>query len=258
MFKLAQKDVSSSISVCEIKQLCVAYDDSVVLDKVSFSIPQQSLCAIVGPNGAGKSTLIKALLGLLPKTVGVIKIFGQSINDVRHRIAYVPQLTTVDWDFPATVYDVVMMGRYRHLGWFCRPSSNDHAFVRDALQSVGMSDYHNQPIANLSGGQKQRIFLARALAQQADFYVLDEPFVGIDAPTEKIIIALLRDLQKQGKTILVVHHDLYTLRSYFDWLILLNKTVIKSGSVVDVFCDELVQKTYKVPFVTVCKPEREQ
>jgi manganese/zinc/iron transport system ATP- binding protein len=251
MFKPSQKDLSSSVDACKIEQLCVAYDDHVVLDEVSFSIPEYSLCAIVGPNGAGKSTLIKTILGLLPTTIGEIKIFNQSIDDVRGRIAYVPQLAMVDWDFPATVYDVIMMGRYRHLGWLSRPSQHDHKVVCEALQSVMMKDYQDRPIGNLSGGQKQRVFLARALAQQADLYVLDEPFVGIDAPTEKIIINLLKDLQQQGKTIIVVHHDLYTVRSYFDSVVLLNKTVIKSGLVADVFCDEYVQQTYRVPFVQV-------
>lgn len=251
MFKPEQNDLSPSIDVCKIEQLSVAYGDQVVLDNVSFAVAQQSLCAIIGPNGAGKSTLIKAFLGLLPTESGVIKLFHQSIDEVRHRIAYVPQLTTVDWDFPATVYDVVMMGRYRHLGWFSRPSSNDHKIVCNALQSVGMQDYYDRSIANLSGGQKQRVFLARALAQQADLYVLDEPFVGIDAPTEKIIINLLKNLQQQGKTIIVVHHDLYTVRSYFDSVVLLNKTVIKSGLVADVFCDEHVQQTYRVPLIKV-------
>jgi manganese/zinc/iron transport system ATP- binding protein len=190
----------------ELHDLTVSYAKKPVLYGVDVQVPQGALVGIIGPNGAGKSTMIRAIMGLLPLSSGWVQIFGESFEKARHRVGYVPQREQVDWDFPVNVMDVVMMGRYGRLGWLKRPTREDRRIAEESLEKVGMLPFRNRQIANLSGGQQQRVFLARALAQQSDLYLMDEPFAGVDATTERAIIALLRDLKEQGKTILVVHH----------------------------------------------------
>jgi manganese/zinc/iron transport system ATP- binding protein len=228
----------------EIHDLTVAYDRRPVLWDIDFSIPEGNLVGIVGPNGAGKSTLIKAALGLVPLASGWVKIYGQPYADQRKLIGYVPQRESVDWDFPTDALDVVLMGRYGHLGWFRRPSKADREKAMDCLHKVGMADYARRQISQLSGGQQQRVFLARALAQDASLYFMDEPFAGVDAATEKAIVLLLNELKGQDKTVLVVHHDLQTVREYFDWVLMLNMRQIAVGPTEQVFTTENLQKTY--------------
>ncbi|MBO8177413.1 metal ABC transporter ATP-binding protein [Aeribacillus pallidus] len=228
----------------EVKQLTVAYHKKPVLIDVTFSVPSGKLIGIIGPNGAGKSTLIKAVLGLIPRASGEITIFGEKYSPKKKKVGYVPQRGSVDWDFPTNALDVVLMGRYGHIGWFRRPSKEDIEIAMECLRRVGMDGYADRQISQLSGGQQQRVFLARALAQNAEVYFMDEPFVGVDAATEKAIIQILNDLKAKGKTVLVVHHDLQTVKEYFDWVLLLNKKVIAQGPTEDVFTIENLQQTY--------------
>lgn len=227
-----------------IHNMTVAYHKKPVLEKVSLTIPEGKLIGIVGPNGAGKSTLIKAALGLIPSLSGEVKIYGKPYKEQRKLVGYVPQRESVDWDFPTNALDVVTMGRYGHLGWFRRPGSKEKQIAMACLEKVGMADFAERQISQLSGGQQQRIFLARALAQDASLYFMDEPFVGVDAATEKAIITLLGELRKQGKTVLVVHHDLSTVKEYFDWVILLNVGIVDIGPTEEVFTKEKLQQTY--------------
>jgi len=235
---------SDPVAPLEIHDVTVAYHRKPVLWGVDLVIPAGQLIGIVGPNGAGKSTLIKACMGLLPMQSGWVKIFGLPFSKVASRVGYVPQRESVDWDFPVNVMDVVLMGRYGRLGLLRRPSKTDRELARSCLEKVHLLPYANRQIANLSGGQQQRVFLARALAQEADLYFMDEPFAGVDAATESAIITVLRELRDRGKTILVVHHDLPTARQYFDQLLLLNMNVIAFGKTEEVFTAELLQKTY--------------
>ncbi|MCC5025149.1 MAG: metal ABC transporter ATP-binding protein [Candidatus Synoicihabitans palmerolidicus] len=228
----------------EIHDLTVAYHKKPVLWGVDLEVPAGQLIGIIGPNGAGKSTLIKACMGLLPMQSGWVKVFGQSLKEVPTRVGYVPQRESVDWDFPVNVMDVVLMGRYGRLGLFRRPSKVDRNVARDCLDRVKMLPYANRQISNLSGGQQQRVFLARALAQQADLYFMDEPFAGVDAATEAAIVTVLRELRNQGKTLIVVHHDLPTAKQYFDSLLLLNMNVVAFGPTAEVFTAEQLQRTY--------------
>jgi manganese/zinc/iron transport system ATP- binding protein len=227
-----------------VDNLTVAYHKKPVLQNVSFSIPEGKLIGIIGPNGAGKSTLIKTILGLIPKASGHISIYDKPYEKQRSLVGYVPQRGSVDWDFPTNVLDVVLMGRYRHIGWLKYPSKKDKQFAMDCLDKVGMSAFAGRQISQLSGGQQQRVFLARALAQDAKVYFMDEPFVGVDAATEKAIITLLDELKKQGKTVLVVHHDLQTVQEYFDWVFLLNMRKIAIGPTEEVFTFDNLQTTY--------------
>jgi len=228
----------------EIHDLTAGYYKKPVLWGIDLKVPKGKLVGVVGPNGAGKSTLIKAIMGLVPPSSGWVKIFGKTYNENRRRVGYVPQRESVDWDFPVTVMDVVMMGRYGHVGWFKRPKKADREIARDCLDKVKMLPFAKRQISNLSGGQQQRVFLARALAQESDIYFMDEPFAGVDAATETAIIALLHELREKGKTLLVVHHDLPTARNYFDQLLLLNMRVVAYGETEKVFTYELLQKTY--------------
>lgn len=227
-----------------IQNMTVAYHKKPVLEQVSLTIPEGKLIGIVGPNGAGKSTLIKAALGLIPSLSGEVKIYGKPYKEQRHLVGYVPQRESVDWDFPTNALDVVTMGRYGHLGWFRRPGNKEKQIAMSCLEKVGMADFADRQISQLSGGQQQRIFLARALAQDASLYFMDEPFVGVDAATEKAIITLLGELKKQGKTVLVVHHDLSTVKEYFDWVILLNVGIVDIGPTNEVFTKDKLQQTY--------------
>lgn len=228
----------------EVHDLTLAYQKKPVLWGIDLQVPPGQLVGIVGPNGAGKSTLIKAVMGLLPLSSGWVKVFGKPAKENLRRVGYVPQKESVDWDFPVSVMDVVLMGRYGHLGMLKRLRSEDYDIARDCLEKVKMLPYANRQIANLSGGQQQRVFLARALAQQSDLYLMDEPFAGVDAATEAAIITLLHELRSAGKTLLVVHHDLPTARNYFDMLILLNMRLVAFGPTEQVFTYELLQKTY--------------
>jgi manganese/zinc/iron transport system ATP- binding protein len=227
-----------------LRDLTVAYQRRPVLWDIDLEIPAGSLVAIVGPNGAGKSTLIKAALELVPRTSGEAIFFGRRLDQVRDRIAYVPQRESVDWDFPVTALDVVTMGLYRRIGWFRPVLSRHRAAAMEALAQVGMDSFARRQISQLSGGQQQRVFLARALAQNADFYLMDEPFAGVDMATEKAIVAILQKLRSEGRTAVVVHHDLHTVRQYFDHVVLLNMRVIAHGPVSEVFTEENLQKTY--------------
>lgn len=228
----------------ELHDLTVSYAKKPVLYGVDVQVPQGALVGIIGPNGAGKSTMIRAIMGLTPASSGWVQIFGESFEKNRHRVGYVPQREQVDWDFPVNVMDVVLMGRYGRRGWLRRVTKEDKKIAEESLDKVGMLPFRNRQIANLSGGQQQRVFLARALAQQSDLYLMDEPFAGVDATTERAIVTLLQDLQSQGKTILVVHHDLTTAKEYFDHLLLLNMRLVSFGKTQDVFIVEQLQKTY--------------
>ncbi|MDQ3622434.1 MAG: metal ABC transporter ATP-binding protein [Verrucomicrobiota bacterium] len=228
----------------EIHDLTVAYHKKPVLYGIDLEVPAGNLVGIVGPNGAGKSTLIKAIMGVVRPASGWIKIFGQPFGKALTRVGYVPQRESVDWDFPVNVMDVVLMGRYGHLGLIKRPTRQDREIARECLEKVHMLPYADRQIANLSGGQQQRVFLARALAQESDLYLMDEPFSGVDAATETAIVTLLQELKDRGKTILVVHHDLPTAKSYFDMLLLINMRIVAFGPTEEVFTHDLLQKTY--------------
>ena len=228
----------------EINDLTVAYRDTPVLSDVDLSIPEGKLVAVIGPNGAGKSTLIKAVLGLIPAVAGSVRIYGQPYATQRKMVGYVPQRSSVDLDFPTTALDVVMMGTYGQLGWLRRPGKRECDQAMASLQQLGMTDYAERQINQLSGGQQQRVFLARALAQDAQIYFMDEPFVGVDATTEKAIVDLLKALQKQGKTVIVVHHDLDSAPEYFDWVVLLNKRLIAAGPFSETFTSDNLRRTY--------------
>lgn len=228
----------------EIHDLTVAYREAPVLWDVDLTIPRGTLTAIIGPNGAGKSTLMKAMLNLVPTAAGTILIDGQPYNAHRRIVGYVPQRGSVDWDFPTDALDVVTMGLYGRLGWLRRPGRREREVALRCLEKVGMADFANRQISQLSGGQQQRVFLARALAQDAQIYFMDEPFVGVDATTERAIVTLLRDLRDAGKTVIVVHHDLESAPDYFDWLALLNVRLIASGPFKATFTPDNLQRTY--------------
>jgi manganese/zinc/iron transport system ATP- binding protein len=228
----------------EFHDMTVSYDRKPVLWNIDMTLPKASLIGIIGPNGAGKSTLIKAAMGLLPLSSGYVKIFDKSLDENRLRVSYVPQRESVDWDFPSCVFDVVLMGRYGHLGLLNRPSSQDKKIAETSLEKVGMLAYRDRQISQLSGGQQQRVFLARALAQEAELYFMDEPFSGVDAATESAILNILQDLSKSGKTVIVVHHDLQSAAEFFNWIVLLNMRLIASGPIEKVFTRELLQETY--------------
>lgn len=231
--------------IVNIEDLTVSYDDSPVLWDIDLNLPKGKIIAIVGPNGAGKSTLIKTMLNLIKPVTGDISFNGKPYKDIRRSVAYVPQKETVDWNFPTTVLDVVLMGRYGHIGWFKRVTKKDERIALDALDKIGILNLKDRQISELSGGQQQRTFLARALAQEADIYLMDEPFAGVDIQTEGAIVKLFKALQTMGKTIVVVHHNLDTVKAYFDWVILLNKRVVVSGDPSEVFTKENIELTYK-------------
>jgi len=231
-----------------VQNLSVSYFGNEVIKNISFSFDTGKLIGIIGPNGAGKSTLIKAILGLIPRDSGEVDICGQSVKSIRKNIAYVPQRSNIDWDFPILVRDTVLLGTYPKLGLFRRPKKADKEWAYECLEKVGMQDFSKRQIAELSGGQQQRVFLARALAQKADLFFLDEPFVGIDVASEKMIINILKTLRDEGKTVFVVHHDLTKVEDYFNELILINKELIESGPVQKVIQPELMTKAYSMDF----------
>ncbi|KZE45543.1 metal ABC transporter ATP-binding protein [Rossellomorea marisflavi] len=228
----------------KVNGLTVAYHRKPVLSDVTFELPKGVIIGILGPNGAGKTTLMKAILGLVQRSTGEVSVLGEPYSPKYNKVGYVPQRGTVDWDFPTDALDVVRMGRYRHTGWFRLPSRKDTVIALDCLKQVGMEEFAGRQISQLSGGQQQRVFLARALAQDTEVYFMDEPFAGVDAATEKSIIALLTELKDQGKTVLVVHHDLQTVTDYFDWTLLLNRRVIGCGPTEQVFTMENLRSTY--------------
>jgi len=231
-------------SILDIHDVTVAYHRKPVLWDVDLNLTTPSLVGIVGPNGAGKSTLIKAILGLVPLAGGQVRVFGQPLDVVRRRVGYVPQRESVDWDFPVSVLDVVLMGTYGRLGWFRRPGKAEREWALQCLDHVGLANLSRQQIGQLSGGQQQRAFLARALAQRADLYFMDEPMAGVDAATERVVFSLLRELREQGKTVLVVHHDLRTVPQYFEQVVLLNVRLVASGPTATTFTPDNLQKTY--------------
>ena len=240
--------MSTTEPAIQIDDLTVAYDYKPVLWDIDLVVPEGVLMAVVGPNGAGKSTLIKSILGIIKPIAGSVQVFGKSYKKQVDKVAYVPQKGSVDWDFPTVALDVVMMGTYGSLGWIKRPGAKEKKQALEALEKVGMLEFKNRQISHLSGGQQQRIFLARALVQQASIYLMDEPFQGVDATTEKAIINILKELRKQGKTLIVVHHDLQTVPEYFDWVTFLNVKGIASGPVKDIFNDDNLTKTYGINY----------
>lgn len=227
-----------------VKDLSIAYDEKPVIWHTNMTLKTGSRTAVVGPNGAGKSTLIKAIMGLIKPISGEVNIENKPLKKALKTIAYVPQKGEVNWDFPATVLDVVLMGRYVHKGWFKRTNKKDEAIAMQALRTMKMETFKNRQISELSGGQRQRVFLARAICHDADIYIMDEPLQGIDITTEKLIIDTMKSLQREGKTFLVVHHNLDTVEEYFDHVIILNKTVLSSGPIKTVWNQENINQAY--------------
>ena len=227
-----------------VSGLSFAYRDSLVLREVTLDLPQGVVMGIVGPNGAGKSTLLKAVVGLLKPTRGTVSCFGQPLPKVRRRVGYMRQASSVDWDFPTTVSDVVLMGTYGGLGWFRRPGAKERDVAAAALRRVGIPHLAHRPINQLSGGERQRTFLARLLAQQSDLLLLDEPFAGVDAASQETITNVLHGLRDAGRTVVIVHHDLATVPTLCDWTCLLNRTVMGFGPTEEVFTDEAVKQAY--------------
>lgn len=237
-------DTPPMIPAIEVHDLTVAYRESPVLWDVDLAVPPGVLMAVVGPNGAGKTTLIKSVLGLVRPVSGRVLVGGKPYSPRTRAVAYVPQRGTVDWDFPTTALDVVTMGTYGRLGWFRRPGPAERAAAGDALARVGMAGFAGRQISQLSGGQQQRVFLARALVQDSPVYLMDEPFQGVDAVTERAIVDILRELRSRGRTVVVVHHDLQTVPEYFDWVTLLNVRAIASGPVGEAFTPENLRRAY--------------
>ncbi len=228
----------------ETHNLTVSYNRRPVLWNIDFEIPTGQITGIIGPNGSGKTTLLKAIMGLIKPSSGYTKLFNKDLNEVREKISYVPQRESVDWDFPASVMDIVLMGRYKSSNLFKRIKQSDRDIAAEALEKVNMLEYSDRQISQLSGGQQQRVFIARSLAQGADLYIMDEPFVGVDAATEEAILNLLTEMKNQGKTVVVVHHDLQTAKDYFDWIVLLNTRLVATGPKEEIFNKKLLQEAY--------------
>lgn len=236
--------VAQSVPILDVHDVTVAYQYKPVLWDVDLTLQEPHLVGIIGPNGAGKSTLLKAILGLVPLASGTVSIFGKPLAKQRQLIGYVPQRESVDWDFPISVLETVLLGTYGRLGWFRRPGRAEHERARECLEQVGLADFARRQIGQLSGGQQQRVFLARALAQDAQIYFMDEPMAGVDAATERVIFDLLQTLRAKGRTVFVVHHDLRTVREYFDYVVLLNLRLVASGPTHLVFTPEKLQAAY--------------
>ena len=244
--KSGQRNLSEErICPIEIRNLSVTYRTEPALWNIDVDFPEGQMIAVVGPNGAGKSTLIKAVMGLVPITAGKVSVYGRPYSKQRSKVAYVPQRGSVDWDFPTDALDVVEMGLYGKLGWLRRPNSQTRERARECLGKVGLEDYADRQIGQLSGGQQQRVFVARALAQDPQIYLMDEPLNGVDAITEKTILSILESLRKEGKTIVMVHHDLQTVDKYFDWVVMLNRNLMAAGPIGEVFTKENLDKTYR-------------
>ncbi len=231
-------------AILELHNLSVTYQGSPALWNADFTLTQNQLVGVIGPNGSGKTTMLKSIMGLIKPGSGYVKIYGEELKEVRHRIAYVPQRGSVDWDFPINVFETVLMGRARPNKLLRRYTKEDKEIAREAIHKVKLEAFMNRQISQLSGGQQQRVFIARALAQEADLYLLDEPFAGVDMATEHAIFSLLETMRDEGKTLVVVHHDLQTVAQYFDWLILLNTRMIAAGPTQKIFTSENLHKTY--------------
>lgn len=232
------------MDLIKISDLSVSYENNIAIKDIYLNIPKNTITAIVGPNGAGKSTLLNAILGLQNYDTGNVNFEGHDILKYRKNIAYVPQKSAVNWDFSITVFDIVLMGRYPKLRIFKRPSKKDREYAMNALKEMGIEELKDRQISMLSGGQKQRVFLARAICQDVDLFILDEPFTGVDVNTEKVIVDKFRKLQKEGKTVICVHHNVETLRKYFDYVVFLNKIIVNSGYISEISLDEDILKTY--------------
>lgn len=245
MSPLPSEQASAAVPLpLKVRGMTVSYGATPAVFSADMDIAPGAMTAIIGPNGAGKSTLLKATLGIIPRLSGHVEVFGQPLDRVRARIAYVPQRASVDWDFPTRALDVVEMGLYRQLGLLGRQTRQHRSLARDCLDRVGMADFAGRQIGQLSGGQQQRVFLARALAQGADLYMLDEPFAGVDAATEKAIIDVLKSLKDEGRTILAVHHDLSTVPDYFDNVFIINRSPVAAGPVATAFTETALQSAY--------------
>lgn len=231
----------------DVENLSVSYSGKKAIQDVNFSLHSGKLIGILGPNGAGKSTLVKGMLDLVSKDSGEVKIFGQTLDQMRKEIAYIPQRADIDWDFPILVRDTVLLGTYPKIGLFRRPGKKEKEIAMESLTKVGMENFADKQIGQLSGGQQQRVFVARSLAQQADIFFMDEPFVGVDINSEEIIIDILKELRDQGKTIFVIHHDLTKVADYFDEVVLINKKLIAAGPVDEVVTPEIMEKTFEAP-----------
>ncbi|WP_130838114.1 metal ABC transporter ATP-binding protein [Lachnoclostridium sp. Marseille-P6806] len=243
---IREKDIRHSAGpVIHVEKLGVAYGDTLVFRGVTADVAPRTLTAVIGPNGAGKSTLIKAILRFIRPFEGQVTLFGEPLERVRRRIAYVPQTAAVRWNFPITAGEVVLMGRYARLGWFRRPGAADRERAEQALEEMEIADLRDRQIAQLSGGQKQRIFIARALCQDAELLIMDEPLAGVDHRSERIIMSRIRELQAEGRTILCVHHDLHTVPGYFDHVLLINRRIIAQGPTARCFTEENIALTYE-------------
>ena len=238
------KEIPIENQSIEVHDLTVVYDRKPALWDIDFQIPKGKLIGVIGPNGSGKSTLIKSIMGIVDKSSGWVRVFGTDIEEVRHKVSYVPQRESVDWDFPTNVMDVVLMGRYGRKGLFSRTTEEDKRIAKESLEQVGMYEFKNRQIAQLSGGQQQRVFMARALAEQAELYLMDEPFAGVDAATENSIFEVFQKVRDSGKTMLVIHHDLQSAAKYFDWIILLNTHLVAYGPIEKVFTKEHMEEAY--------------
>jgi manganese/zinc/iron transport system ATP- binding protein len=236
--------MTADTPILDVHDVTVAYHRKPVLWNVDVTLHEPHLVGIMGPNGAGKSTLVKAILGLVPRAGGEVRIFGQPLSKVRHRIGYVPQRESVDWDFPINVFDLVLMGTYGQIGWLGRPGHRHKEWAKKCMAQVGIAHLADRQIGQLSGGQQQRAFLARALAQRAELYFMDEPMAGVDAATEDAIFGLLQNLRDEGKTVIVVHHDLRSAPLYFDYMLLLNTRLVAAGPTEEVFQAEMLRRTY--------------
>lgn len=249
--KNAYENIKVGEPLIKVRDITVAYHDKPAIIRNTLDITKGSITAIIGPNGAGKSTLLKSIMGLLKPLSGDISIANKPVKHWRKQIAYMPQASTVNWDFPTTVLDVVVMGRYVHLGWIKRPSKSDYEKAEAALDKLGMLDFKDRQISQLSGGQRQRVFLARSIAQEADIYFMDEPLAGVDKKTEQVIMNFLKESQANGGTSVVVHHDLNTLREYFDHVIVLNQRVIDYGPLDDSFTQENINTMFSMPQTSI-------
>ncbi|AEA44484.1 metal ABC transporter ATP-binding protein [Fluviicola taffensis] len=233
----------------EIKGLTISYKEMLALDNISVSIESGKITGIIGPNGSGKSTMLKGILGIVPISSGEVSFFGNTLEKYRSKIAYVPQRESIDWDFPITVEEVVAMGRIQPKKWWARTTSLDKQIVKETLKKVQLSEFGTRQIGQLSGGQQQRVFLARALAQEAELIVMDEPFVGIDMASQDAILAIVQKLRDAGKTIVIVHHDLSVVAQYFDDVVLLNKKLIAHGPIDSILKAENIEKAYGMTFL---------
>ena len=246
-----------AIPIIEAHNLTVLYGRKPAIWNVDFKLPEGQVIGIMGPNGSGKSTLLKSIMGVVTPTTGYTKVYDQELNQVRHKVSYVPQRQEIDWDFPASVWDIVSMGRFHVRGLFKRLTSEDNDIIQESLEKVNMLGFAKRQISQLSGGQQQRVFLARAIAQQVELFLMDEPFAGVDIATEEMIVDLLKEMKDQGKTLVIVHHDLHTAQSYFDHLVLMNTRLVACGKTSDVFTDQILTDTYGGKLTTIAKISQE-